>query len=219
VKLSVSEEPVSLEASKSGIDGAEGTPVSITTERVSDAALTFPAASYVFAVMECVPSGSEEDPTDQLPDPSDEEVPIETLPDLKSSIVVLGKAPVPFKVTEVSLVLLSESETPESFPLARSGTEGAFGAEVSNVTVSAPEAELPFPARSVAFAVISYAPSAPIDEVTDQLPDPSAVPLPIDTFPPLNNSMETFASDVPSLVGVISLVRLSEFDKPVSLAL
>ena len=84
VKLSVSEEPVSLEASKSGIDGVDGTPVSITTDRLSDAALTFPAASYVFAVMECVPSGSEEDPTDQLPDPSDEELHIETLPALKT---------------------------------------------------------------------------------------------------------------------------------------
>lgn len=60
---------------------------------------------------------------------------------------------VPVKVGVVSLVMSSLLETPESDPAAKSGAEGATGAEVSMVTDKAEDALEVLPDESVAVAV------------------------------------------------------------------
>ena len=60
---------------------------------------------------------------------------------------------VPVNVGVVSFVRLSLLDVPVSESDARSGTDGAAGAVVSVVIVSAAEALDSFPAASVAFAV------------------------------------------------------------------
>ncbi len=51
VMLSVLEEPVSLPASRSGVDGAAGAVVSTVRAKLLEAALWLPAASVALAVM------------------------------------------------------------------------------------------------------------------------------------------------------------------------
>ena len=58
VTLSVSELPVSLEAARSGVDGASGAVVSIVTLKLLELPLLFPAASVAVAVNVCVPAVS-----------------------------------------------------------------------------------------------------------------------------------------------------------------
>ena len=56
VRLSVLEVPLSLAASRSGVDGAAGAVVSIVMLKAPEAAETFPAASVAVAVMLWVPA-------------------------------------------------------------------------------------------------------------------------------------------------------------------
>ena len=74
---------------------------------------------------------------------------------------------------------------------------------------------LHFPARSVTFAVIEWDPSARAEDVILQLPDPSAVVLPI-WEAPSNSVTVPPASAVPAKVGVVSFVMLSVLKVPVS---
>ena len=60
---------------------------------------------------------------------------------------------------------------------------GVAGATVSIVTTSVPDAAPTLPAASVAVAVMLCCPSASLVEVIDQLPDPSASPMPITAAP------------------------------------
>jgi hypothetical protein len=55
VMLSVFEDPESLAAVRSGVDGAAGPLVSIVTLRADESGETFPAASVAVAVILCVP--------------------------------------------------------------------------------------------------------------------------------------------------------------------
>ena len=52
--------PESDAAARSGVDGAAGAAVSITTDSAAEAALMLPAVSVAFAVMLCGPSASAE---------------------------------------------------------------------------------------------------------------------------------------------------------------
>ena len=79
-------------------------------------------------------------------------VPKELLP-AKSSTVLLASA-VPVKVGVVSLVRLSLLDVPLSESAARSGTDGAAGADVSVVIVRESDALDTFPAASVAVTVM-----------------------------------------------------------------
>src|SRR6478735_815062 len=56
---------------------------------------------------------------------------------------------------------------------------GVFGATVSTVTLSAPEAELTLPATSIAFAVKAWLPSTSVAVANDQAPLPLAVAVPL----------------------------------------
>ena len=76
---------------------------------------------------------------DQLPDPSAVAVP--TAPStLEVNVTAAPASAVPVSVGVASLVMSSVSELPESLAAARSGEEGALGAEVSTVIDSAAEA-------------------------------------------------------------------------------
>src|SRR6186997_72077 len=104
--------------------------------------------------------------------------------------------------------MLSVAEVPESEAAARSGIDGAAGAEVSIVTDSADEATLVLPAASVALAVMLWLPWINVELVIDQLPEPSAVALPI-WVAPSNSVTVVPACAVPVKVGVVTLVMLS----------
>ena len=120
----------------------------------ADSALVFPAVSDAKDVRACVPSVSAAVTIDQSPDPSAVAVP--TAPSISElSVTVASASAVPLSVGVVSLVMLSVSELPESLAVSRSGAEGAVGAVVSTVIVSATEAALVLPAVSVAVAVRS----------------------------------------------------------------
>ena len=86
---------------------------------------------------------------------------------------------------------------------------------VSIVTVSAPEAGLTLRARSVAFALIAWAPAANALVVTDQSPLASAWPTPTEVAPS-NSVTVALASAVPVKVGLVTLVVLSVPDEPLS---
>ena len=62
---------------------------------------------------------------------------------------------VPVKVGVVSLVRLSLLDVPVSESTARSGTDGAAGADTSMLIVKAEDALETFPTASVAFAVMA----------------------------------------------------------------
>ena len=74
-------------------------------------------------------------------------------------MTVLPASAVPVKVGVASLVTLSMLELPLSLAAARSGVDGAAGAEASIVTVRAEEATETLPAASVAVAVIVWTPA------------------------------------------------------------
>jgi len=67
---------------------------------------------------------------------------------------------VPLMTGVVALVKLSLFEDPESDSGSRSKSAGASGAIVSSVTTRVPEEGDSFPAVSVAFAVMLFAPSS-----------------------------------------------------------
>src|SRR5438132_1247516 len=94
-----------------------------------------------------------------------------------------------------------------------------MGAVVSMVMFNPVEADDVLPAKSVALAVMVYVPSGVSAlPVTLQLPVPSAVPVPISVLPPTNSCTVLLASAVPVKLGVVSLVMLSVFEVPLSLA-
>jgi hypothetical protein len=67
VRLSLFDEPVSDEATRSGLEGADGAVLSIVIERALEAALVFAAVSVAVAVMRCTPWPRAELVTLQLP--------------------------------------------------------------------------------------------------------------------------------------------------------
>jgi hypothetical protein len=115
--------------------------------------------------------------------------------------------------------MLSVLEKPESDAAIRSGAVGAGGV-VNSVTARLAEATLVLPAMSVSFAVTVLKKKFASDElVIDQLPEPSATPVP-STVVPLSNRVTVAPASAPLPVntGVVTLVMLSVFDEPESLA-
>jgi hypothetical protein len=91
----------------------------------------------------------------------------------------------------------------------------APGASVSIVTASAVQIALMLPEVSTAWATILRTPSASGAATMLQVPVTVAVPLPIADVP--SNSVTALpASAVPVKVGVVTLVRLSVLDTPLS---
>ena len=92
---------------------------------------------------------------------------------------------------------------------------GASGAVVSMVMVRAEDLEEILSAASVAIAVIEYIPSSSSEvSVMEKLPLLSTVPVPITSSPSLRVIVE-FASAIPLIVGVESLVVVAEVAKEV----
>ena len=91
----------------------------------------------------------------------------------------------------------------------------SVGAVVSIVIASGGEATLTLPAVSVAVTVIVWPPSASAGVVKLQLPAPSATVVPRSSAPSYTDTVLP-GSAVPVSVGVVSLVRSSEFEVPVS---
>src|SRR3954468_2866702 len=85
---------------------------------------------------------------------------------------------------------------------------GVFGATVSTVTLSAPDAELTLPATSIALAVKAWLPSASVAVANDHAPLPLAVAVPI-WVAPSNTCTVLPAAAVPVKVSVLSLVMPS----------
>lgn len=81
------------------------------------------------------------------------------------TVTVLFASAVPLNVGVVSDVRLSVLDEPRSEPAARSGMEGAAGAEVSIVIAKADEADDVLEAASVAVAVILWAPVVRVPDV------------------------------------------------------
>src|SRR5687768_5675995 len=90
VILSVVELPVSLAASRSGVDGAVRPVVSMMMLKPAEAAPLLPAASVALAVMLCVPSASGPPVKLQLPVALAVVVPNEIVPARKSCTMLLA---------------------------------------------------------------------------------------------------------------------------------
>ena len=135
VKLSVFDEPLSLDAAKSGALGALGAFVSMVIIRAEDETLSLLLASVAFAVMACVAADNALTVIDQLPSVAVAE-PITVLPDksLKRRMVLPDSA-VPLNVGVVSVVKLSEEDAPVSELEIKSGVLGASGATSSDTVM------------------------------------------------------------------------------------
>lgn len=140
VMLSVAEVPVSVAASRSGIDGAAGAVVSIMTDKAELAVETFVALSVAVAVIDLVPDVRAE--VVMVYAPPEDAYPVPTLtPPFK---IVTSEFPsaVPEKVGVVSLVMSSVLEEPESLAESRLGTDGEAGAAVSIENKATAETQL-----------------------------------------------------------------------------
>src|SRR5206468_6975244 len=104
VMLSLLEEPESLKAFRSGVEGAAGAAVSIVTVSEPEAEPVLPAVSVALALIAWSPSASALESIDQLPPPSAAALPTCVAP-AKSLTVELASA-VPVKVGVESLGML-----------------------------------------------------------------------------------------------------------------
>src|SRR5471032_2095101 len=148
VMKSVLEVPVSLEK-LALVTVVVGVLVSMVTARPDETVLTLPAASVVFALSECTPGLNRLLVMDQLPLPSATTLPSTLVPLLSYSVTVEPASAVPLKVSVVTLVMLSLFEVPLSLALARSGVDGAAGANVSKLSAGVLPAPPLLPAVSV----------------------------------------------------------------------
>ena len=110
---------------------------------------------------------------------------------------------------------LSSAAAPLSSAAARSSADGAAGAVVSMVTVSAEDAAPVFPALSVAVAVKECVPWPSTPVVKVHLPGAVATAVP-STVVAVPDGDGARASAVPVSVGVVSRVMSSVFSDPVS---
>src|SRR5437868_4663131 len=111
--------------------------------------------------------------------------------------------------------MLSVLDDPVSEAAVMSGADGAAAA-VSIVTASPAEAALVLPAMSVCLAVRVWLPLDSVELVIDQLPEPSATPVPRTVVPLVSNSVTVAPASAPPPVhtGVVSLVLLRVLDVP-----
>jgi hypothetical protein len=216
VILSVPDNPVSEPVVISGAEGADGADKSKMMLSPADAELVLPAASVAFTVTVCAPVPSTDAVMLQLPLPSAAAMPSTVVPSVSYSVTALPASVVPVKIGVVSFVILSVLEVPVSEPAVISGAAGADGADISIVMLSSADAVLMLPAASVAFTVTVWTPAVSADAVMFQLPPP-AVAVPSTVVPSVSYSVTVLpVSAVPVKVGVVSFVRLSVDDEPVS---
>src|SRR6185295_14121160 len=213
VRLSMALVPVSLAASRSGTDGADGSVVSIVTVSGPEAALELPAASVARAVIEWEPG--ERDDAEIVHDPAAAVTALPATPSTNSCTVAPASA-VPENDSVVRLVTLSVLLVPLSLAASRSGTDGGAGDVRSTVTVNGAEATLALPAASVAVAVMECAPSdTPGAESVHEVP---AIVASATCVPSTSSRTVDPASAVPENESVVSFVTLSLLLAPESLA-
>ena len=168
VTLSVLDEPVSLDATRSGAaGGADGAVVSTVIDNAEPAADVLPAGSVMVDV------------TDQMPVVRPDMVQEVTLavtvyeqvfvvPPLTALIVTVSPicAPGTVNVGAVAFVMLSEFDEPVSVTGSRSGVAGV-GAALSTVKFSGVDAGDTFPAGSVMVAVEDQLPGVRVGRSHD----------------------------------------------------
>src|SRR4051812_45824509 len=105
------------------------------------------------------------------------------------------------------LVILSVWDEPESVAVVRSGADGA-AAKVSMVPLRPEDARLVLPATSVCLAVRLWTPSARVELVIDQFPEPSATPVPSTVAPSYRVTVAPASAPLPVNIGAATLVML-----------
>lgn len=219
VRLSVADVPRSDADRRSGADGADGGVVSREIVRPPVGPAVFPAGSVAEEVIAQSPGASV--PKSQLVTDGDftyEQVTLE-LPNLLAVIVMVSPstAPAADTVGVVSFVTLSVDDDPLSDVATRSGVPAVV--DVSTVNGSAVDEFDTFPARSVCLAETLHTPSANVPRSHDDAfstyeHDTSALPALLAVM--VIVSPATPDTGVADIVGVLSFVRLSLVDVPVS---
>jgi hypothetical protein len=165
VKLSEFDEPVSDDVNKSRPVGADGAVPSIVMGNAVDGADVLPAGSVNVAEMFHVPSvsvGSVQLVADPMTYVHDTVV----VPLVAEMVMVSPLVPpLALIVGVVSLVLLSESDVPESDAAARSTPEGADGAVPSIVMGNAVDGADVLPDGSVSVDEMFHVPSVSVGSV------------------------------------------------------
>ena len=139
-------------------------------------------------------------------------------------VTILPAAAVPLNVGVVSSVCACSSREPSlsrlrvpplSTGASSAGADGAPGAMLSTLIDSGEDAGPRLPMLSTTLAVMEWSPWPRTELVMVHVPLEFVVVLPIWVVP--SNSLTVLpAAAVPVNVGVVSLVRLSVFDDPVS---
>src|SRR5205807_2565803 len=140
--------------------------------------LVLPAMSVCLAVRVWLPLDSVELVIDQLPEPSATPVPSTVVPMAAHRVTVaLASAPPPVNNGVVFLVMLSVLDDPVSEAAVMSDADGAAPVLPSFPTRRSSDL-LVLPAMSVCLAVRVWLPLDSVELVIDQLPEPSATPVP-----------------------------------------
>ena len=151
VLLSVLDEPVSLDAKRSGVPLAAGEVVSMVTESVEESLETLPAGSVCFAFTRYTPSVVSAELVIETVDEAHVPVPRTVAPDWRLTEAPVSQLTV--KVGVLSLVTLSVLKSPVSEPAWRSGVPVVPGVDVSMVTARVDESDETFVAASVCLAL------------------------------------------------------------------
>jgi hypothetical protein len=217
VRLSVFDEPLSLAAVMSGaVVGVAGAEVSIVMLRAGDTPDVFPAGSVSVKRTERVPSASVADEV-MLADPATHgAVPAEA-PSI-TNVTVLPVVQAIVNAGVVTDVMLSVDDVPLSVAAVMSGVAvGVMGAVVSMVTVRPADPLEVFPAGSVSVKVTLCAPSAIAGVAVMVTVPPTQRPVPAVTASIFSVTVVPVVHAIVN-AGVVTEVRLSVFDVPLSVA-
>lgn len=219
VRSSVDNVPRSEAVMRSGAEGADGGVVSTEIVRPPVGPAVFPAGSVADDVIAQSPGASV--PKSQLVPDGDltyEHVTL-ALPALLAVIVIVSPsvAPTADTVGVVSFVTLSVDDEPLSDAATKSGVPAVV--DVSTANGNGVDAFDTFPARSVCLAETLHSPSASVPRSQDDAfntyeHDTSALPALLAVM--VTVSPTTPDTGVADIVGVLSFVRLSVDDVPVS---
>src|SRR5437870_1119735 len=153
----------------------------------------------------------------QFPPLLDVVVPRDVAPSKSSTGVLAGAMPVAVRVL-VLFVMLSELEIPEPSPPCKLGDVGPPGGPVSIVTLNVPDGVETLPAASVAAAVMLCVPSAMLFAAVMVHVPPLVTKVPLATPSTSKVTVVPFSVSVPVKLGFLTLVMLSVFELPLSLA-
>lgn len=221
VLLSALLEPESLDETRSGALGVAGDVESIVIGNTPLATESTPAMLVMTADVSHVPSATTGSVHEFVA--TDFTYEHDTVVPPRVALIVTVSplaAPLADMVGVVSDVRLSELLTPRSLAVSKSGAVGALGAAVLTVIGSALEAGDVFPAGSVAVDDTCQVPPLSTGK-SHEFVDTEAVNVHVTVVvPSVADTVirSPFVAPGTTIVGVLSLVMLSLFDEPVSLA-